>query len=426
MFRKRTSAPLALTSLVLLAAVLPRPSSAAPWPLAAARPLPPLPNQAPPADLLRAASAKAKASPDAAAPAVPFQAIGLFGDLAVANSAQLLTVSTHIRGDAAFAFVIFNNGLALSPTTGKTYVAGFDGTNSFLGQLDWNTGNETTIGKISGEVIVDLAFDGSGTLYGLTDNANGIDQHALLTIDTATAAVSVAKVLDPHGGRGDFEEYGALAFNPVDGSLYYADNDSNQHLFIDRLTPGTFAQTAELSSQFAPKPAAMAFAQGSLWISSNAGWYTADAADLGADLTALGFSKFPTPDGSYAYQPGGMFPNALPCTPSPTAACLGNRFKVEVSYDATPANGSGPGNVVLESAASVKFTFFDPSNIEMILKILNACADGNKWWVFAGGLTNVGVTITVTDTTTSAVKHYSSTKGQLFQAFADTSAFPCP
>ena len=81
---------------------------------------------------------------------------------------------------------------------------------------------------------------------------------------------------------------------------------------------------------------------------------------------------------------------------------------------------------MLESAESVKFTFFDPSNTEMILKILDACADGNKWWVFAGGLTNVGLTITVTDTTTNAVKHYSSTKGQLFQTFADTSAFPCP
>jgi DNA-binding beta-propeller fold protein YncE len=421
--RDSTPVALSLISLALLAGIFPSPSSAAAWPGAAAGPRL---MQAPSAGL-RAAPATPSASPDAATPAVPFQTIGLFGDLAVANSAQLLTVATHIQGDSAFASVIFNNGLALSPTTGKVYVAGFDGANSFLGQVDWNTGNETTIGKISGEVIVDLAFDGAGNLYGLTDNAHGTDQHALLAINTTTAAASVAKVLNPHGGTGDFEEYGALAFNPVDGSLYYADTDSNQKLFIDKLAPGTFAQTAELSSKVSLRPAAMAFAQGSLWISSADGWYTANATDLGADVTALGeFSKFPTPDGLYGYQPGGMFPNALPCTPSPTAACLGNRFKVEVSYDATPANGSGLGSVVLESAESVKFTFFDPSNIEMILKILDACADGNKWWVFAGGLTNVGVTITVTDTTTNAVKHYSSTKGQLFQTFADTSAFPCP
>ena len=375
-----------------------------------------------------AASARTTASPDAVSATVPFQAVGRFGDLAVASPAQLLTVATLIQGDAGFSSFIFINGLALSPTTGKIYVAGFDGTSSYLGEVDWKTGIETTIGKIAGEVIVDLAFDGSGNLYGLTANADGTDQHALLRINTATAVTSVAKVLDPHGGNADFSEDGALAFNSADSSLYYADVDSTAHLFIDKLAPGTFAQTTELTSQLSPNPSAMAFAQGRLWISTNAGWYSANATDLAADVSPIGnFSAFPTPDGSYAYFPGGMFPSTLSCTPSPTAACLDNRFKVEVSYDATPNNGSGPAKVVLESAESVKFTFFDPNNIEMILKVLDACSPPfNKWWVFAGGLTNVGVAIKVTDTATEAVKNYASTKGQLFQTFADTQAFPCP
>jgi hypothetical protein len=83
--------------------------------------------------------------------------------------------------------------------------------------------------------------------------------------------------------------------------------------------------------------------------------------------------------------------------------------------------------VVLESTQSVKFTFFDPGNIELILKVLDACVPPfNKWWVFGGGLTDVGVTITVTDSSTRAVKTYTSAKGKLFQTFADTSAFGCP
>jgi hypothetical protein len=86
----------------------------------------------------------------------------------------------------------------------------------------------------------------------------------------------------------------------------------------------------------------------------------------------------------------------------------------------------GPATVVLESVASVKFTFFDPTNIEMILKVLDACALNHKWWVFAGGLTDVGVGIKVTDTTNGAFNTYSSAKGHLFQPFADTSAFNCP
>jgi hypothetical protein len=121
-----------------------------------------------------------------------------------------------------------------------------------------------------------------------------------------------------------------------------------------------------------------------------------------------------------------MFPSTLPCLPSTTASCLYGRFKIEVTYDATPNNGTGPGNVVLESDKSVKFTFFDPANIEMIMKILDACALNSKWWVFAGGLTDVGVAIKVTDTATGLFKNYSSKKGNLFQPFADTSAFPCP
>lgn len=403
--RRIRSTAMPLISLALQAAMLSRSASPAPLP----------------------ASARTSASPHTAIPAVAFQAVGLSEDLAVASPAQLLSAVTHVHGDAGFAPVSYINGLALSPTTGKIYVAGFDGTSSYLGEVDWNTGNETTIGKISGEVIVDLAFDGSGNLFGLTDNAAGTNQHALLSINTATAAASVAKILDSHGGSGDFEQYGGLAFNSANGSLYYADTDSNNELFIDKLAPGTLAQTSELSGGPYVPPSAMAFSQGSLWINASE-WYSADAANLAAGVTELPFfSEFPTPDGSFVYHPRGIFPSTLPCTPSPTAACLANRFKVEVTYDATPSNGSGPANVVLESTESVKFTFFDPSNIEMILKVLNACSPPfNNWWVFAGGLTNVGVTIKVTDTKTGAVKNYANTKGQIFQAFADTQAFACP
>jgi hypothetical protein len=81
---------------------------------------------------------------------------------------------------------------------------------------------------------------------------------------------------------------------------------------------------------------------------------------------------------------------------------------------------------VLESKDSVKFTFFYPITLEVIVKIIEGCPLGGKWWVFAGGLTDLEVTIKVTDTATNLVKSYHSKKGQLFQPFADTSAFSCP
>jgi hypothetical protein len=414
---------LTLALLTAVGAVSVPPCSGAPLPAAAAR-LPLSPLASPPH-----AEARGQASPKATAAPV-FQAVGLFGDLAEIDPTNLLTAATFVQPDGAFLGG-FYTGLAIQPGTGKVFVVAHQFSSSYLGQVDLTTGQETTAGTISGEIVVDIAFDGTGKLYALTDNSQGTTPHALFTLDTATAAKSLKKVLDPHGGTSDNFEAGALAFNAADNSLYYADrnNDSPPHLFIDKVALGTFTQTPVPTS--APtvtgNPVAMAFTQGRLWLFTSFGnIYSADAANIGGGVSGPDFAAFPTPDGTFAYFAEGVFPASFHCVPSTTAACLFNRFKVEVTYDATPGNGSGPANVVLESPQSVKFTFFDPTNIELILKVLNGCGLNNNWWVFAGGLTDVGVAIKVTDTSTGAVKSYNSTKHQLFQAFADTGAFGCP
>jgi hypothetical protein len=387
------------------------------------------PRESAPEPALRARAPQPLGAPRASAALPAFQAIGLFGDLAVITPTRLASTATYLSGDFDFAFASFETGLARDPISGQVYVLGTDFVDSYLGRLDFATGQESTVGKITGDVIVDLAFDGAGTLYGLTANNQGTNPHALLRIDPATAAATVVKVLDSHGGPSDFGQLGALAWNPTDQSLYYSDENgaSPRRLFIDKIAPGTFAQSTALIAPFGLSTDAMAFAAGRLWLVTGIGFYSADAGNIAAGLTLEGTPNFPTPDGQFEYVPQGLFPAALPCVPGATTACLANRFKVEVTYDATPANGTGPGNVVLESGASVKFTFFDPGNIELILKVLDACTPPfNKWWVFGGGLTNVGVTITVTDTRTGAMKTYTNTKGHLFQTFADTAAFDCP
>jgi hypothetical protein len=64
---------------------------------------------------------------------------------------------------------------------------------------------------------------------------------------------------------------------------------------------------------------------------------------------------------------------------------------------------------------------------QVIIKVLDACALGGHYWVFAGGLTNVDVVITVTDTSTGAVKTYTNPQGAAFQPIQDTAAFStCP
>lgn len=115
-----------------------------------------------------------------------------------------------------------------------------------------------------------------------------------------------------------------------------------------------------------------------------------------------------------------------PCVASATRMCLdGNRFQVDVAWTAPNGGGSGAGQSVPLTDDTGYFWFFNSTNVEMVLKVLNACAVNQKFWVFAGGLTNVQADITVTDTQTSKVRTYHNPQSTPFQPIQDTSAFSC-
>jgi lysyl endopeptidase len=114
------------------------------------------------------------------------------------------------------------------------------------------------------------------------------------------------------------------------------------------------------------------------------------------------------------------------CVPNGTTLCLhGGRFQVTAAWTKTTGeHGSGNGVVLTDDSAY--FWFFDPTNVEMVMKVLDACAISQKFWVFAGGLTNVFVRITVTDTHTGTVEIYDNPIGVAFAPLQDTKAFACP
>jgi hypothetical protein len=115
------------------------------------------------------------------------------------------------------------------------------------------------------------------------------------------------------------------------------------------------------------------------------------------------------------------------CAPGPTDLCLsGGRFKVEVAWK-TPDGQAGAGQAVALTPDTGYFWFFSPSNVEMVLKVLNACGFNDRFWVYAGGLTNVQVAVTVTDTATGTVRTYANPQGTSFRPLQDSSAFAtCP
>ncbi len=121
-------------------------------------------------------------------------------------------------------------------------------------------------------------------------------------------------------------------------------------------------------------------------------------------------------------------PAASNCADGPQNLCLAaERFKVEVDWRDFQG-GTGKGTVgPLGSADSGMFWFFSENNLEMLVKLLDACSFSQHFWLFAAATTNVEYTITVTDTQTGAIKKYFSPLGNAAPAITDTAAFgSCP
>jgi lysyl endopeptidase len=114
------------------------------------------------------------------------------------------------------------------------------------------------------------------------------------------------------------------------------------------------------------------------------------------------------------------------CTQDATTLCLnGGRFEVQVSFE-TDEGELGDGQAEPLTSDSGYFWFFNAANIELVVKVLDGCGSNQHFWVFSGGLTNVEVVMTVTDTETGGQKVYANPLGTAFLPLQDTSAFDCP
>ncbi len=118
--------------------------------------------------------------------------------------------------------------------------------------------------------------------------------------------------------------------------------------------------------------------------------------------------------------------NRQPCDPDDTTLCLnGGRFQVEVEWD--DGVGSGPGMVLSSVANEGTFYFFNPSNADLLVRLLNSCVNNQHFWVFYAATTSVEFEISVTDTQTGRSKVYDNPLGTPAPAITDTSAFAtCP
>jgi hypothetical protein len=115
------------------------------------------------------------------------------------------------------------------------------------------------------------------------------------------------------------------------------------------------------------------------------------------------------------------------CFPFFGRMCLGDgRFKLEARF-LTNAAEEGEASPVHLTSDTGYFWFFGSANVEAVIKVLNGCPVNNRYWVFAGGLTNVHTLFTVADLQAGVVKTYVNPQNLPFQPIQDTSAFAtCP
>ena len=138
--------------------------------------------------------------------------------------------------------------------------------------------------------------------------------------------------------------------------------------------------------------------------------------------------------GAYEYASGYV---PVACTPGAHVLCIDGtvagdrRFRIEVDWQTVQSGGqSGKGTAVSTApigfSAGGIFWFFDATNPEMLVKVINGCAVNGKFWVFTSAGTNVGLTVRVTDTATGAQKTYVSADLSPSLPVQDVSAFSCP
>jgi hypothetical protein len=115
------------------------------------------------------------------------------------------------------------------------------------------------------------------------------------------------------------------------------------------------------------------------------------------------------------------------CAAAPDALCLNeDRFRVTVTW-ADSSSNQGNGQAVPVNADSGLFWFFNPNNLEMLVKVLNGCPVNGHYWVFSAATTNVAYTLTVEDTVSGEQVSYGNELGTPAVTRLDSTAFDtCP
>ncbi len=111
------------------------------------------------------------------------------------------------------------------------------------------------------------------------------------------------------------------------------------------------------------------------------------------------------------------------CLPAADRLCLLNgRFSVAVSWEDFTGHTGQATSVPLSDESGI-FYFFGPSNLEVAIKMVDACSFNDAFWVFSAGLTNLRVHVSVVDWVVNEEWTFDNSLGIAFPPVLDSAAF---
>ena len=267
----------------------------------------------------------------------------------------------------------------------------------------------------------DLIFDACGRLWVTSTTAEDAVLYSLdPTTGVATRVGETGVEVTSLTSRGS--RLVALTFNEG--------NEESQLVNLDPLDASSFD---EREIETVAARAWIDFSvQGSLWgVSPTVGVgpplpatvWTADSDGGGRNVVSESFEL--TVVRGFALAPTQGSCTATACIEGSRRACaLDDRFQVTVDWQT--ASSSGAGRVAdAKSDDSAIFTFFDPDNWEVLVKVLDGCGVNGFNWVYFAATTDVQFELEVVDTATGAVRTYESPGGMPAETVTDSAAFPC-
>ena len=282
-----------------------------------------------------------------------------------------------------------------------------------------------------------VAVDGSGSVY-VADSLNNAIRVGR-TMGSATCAPDEAS-LCLLGGRfrvaADYVDYGG---NHGTGKAVYLTPDTGYFWFFNAANVEAVAKMVSFcgsGSNVAVYAGGLTDLGVTLHVTDTRTGTTKDYTNpLGTGFTLIRDGPFGCPAEAAVLADEGMIETAGwreldpavtgVCTPDATTLCLLNgRFQIRSSYQDYGGH-TGVGQAVPLTSDTGDFWFFTPSNVEAVVKMVSFCGSGNNVGVYAGGLTDLQVTLTVTDVQTGLVKTYTNPLGTPFQLIRD-GPFSCP